>query len=135
MVNFGKPLSMRDYLAQVSAPSTDDLADILMGRIAGAVPILPIPAISTCLLAHPHSREELIVAISTMLKTEPQADIGLSSENLHEEVDLALEQLLGRNLITLQGTQFTPTPDRIDILRYYANSIAHLLAADAAAAQ
>lgn len=134
VVNFGKPLSMRDYLAQEGAQNTDELAEILMERIARAVPILPIPAISTCLLAHPHSRDELISAISAMLKVEHDADIGLSSENLHEEVDLALEQLLGRKLIDLQENQFTPTPDSVDILRFYANSIAHLVPADAARA-
>ena len=134
VVNFGKPLSLRDFQAQGGAIDAEGLASILMGRIAQAVPILPIPAIATCLLHRPYSREELISAIGLLLKSEPGADIGFTPETLPAEIDGALEQLLGRDLILQQNESYAPNPERIDILRFYANSIQHLLPGDAAPA-
>ena len=145
-VNFGTPVSMRAYVAGhgVDFRALDDagrrepvaaVGKMLMARIGEVVPVLPVPLVATVLLrdgAGALSELELKASVQALMD-------GVEAAGGHVYVprtdrDYALT--VGLRMLTLRGLVhehddglFQANPDELTILRYYANSIAHLLPA------
>jgi glycerol-3-phosphate O-acyltransferase len=141
-VNFGSPLSMRAYSRERGLDlrtlpreerflEVEKLAASLMHSVGRVVPVLPVSLVSTVLLRLPTgSWSEL------ELKAEALRMIGeLSGAGAHiyipradqdYAVTVGLRMLTLRNLVSEKDGLYSPLPEELPLLRYYANSIRHL---------
>ena len=132
-VAFGTPLSLR---AESPDIDIDALSDKLMARIEAAMPVPVVPLIAHALLeGDAPTQVELIEAVRGLLAVVPAANAVPRNETLAFEVNRALEGLADRDILRLQGGRWQVTEKGGPLLRYYANSIAHFLADDAATAK
>ncbi|MHA6326196.1 1-acyl-sn-glycerol-3-phosphate acyltransferase [Roseivivax sp. CAU 1753] len=131
-VRFGTPLSLRANVALARRPEA--LSREILDRIAAAVPILPVPLVSYLLLEQgPMTRSELEAAVGRVEAATGHTLVLPGKDRCHA-VDYALERLRARDLVTPDGDRFAPKSAGTPILRFYANSIRHLLVTYAGAA-
>ena len=142
-VGFGRPLSMRAWLAERGLDlrrlergerfaRLAELAGELMGSVGRAMPALPVALVASVLLRAPErawSELEIKAAVHRLMEAVeaagghvyvPRADreyaieVGLRMLRLRRLVDEPAEGLLRAR------------PEELRLLRYYANSLAHL---------
>jgi glycerol-3-phosphate O-acyltransferase len=134
-VSFGTPLSLRDYLASADDPTTEALGDTLMSRVRDAVPVVPVPLVAYMLLkaAVPISRADLVEACKAAVDQAKAhgAHVHLPRDSVEFTADYGLRILKRRKLVIAVGDQYAPSDQGLVLLRYYANSVEHLLDADA----
>jgi len=144
-VNFGTPISMQawcgehgiDFAAldrEARMAEVARLGSALMDRIGRVVPVLPVPLVATVLLARgasPMSELELKAEVSRLvaLLQAGGARIYVPRQDWDYAVVAGLRMLTQRHLVDAADGLYTMRPDEERVLRYYANSIAHLLAA------
>lgn len=141
-VNFGAPISMREYCAALGVDlrklgkedrfaRVSELAQYLMSAVGRLIPVLPVPLVATVFCDAPARRFSLI---------ELKAEVGQRIERLERrgariyiprrELDGAvaagLEMLTLRHLVAEDEGLYCANPDEMPLLRYYANSIMHL---------
>jgi len=128
-VSFGQPLSLRDY-AKTHSGDTKDVGAELMNRIAGAVPLLPVPLVARALLAGADSEASVAAHIQTTLDQVPSTvrKPRRSADNMCKD---GLEILRRRGIVGPKGSLHVPEEQR-PVLTYYSNSITHHFDADAA---
>ncbi len=143
-VNFGSPLSMRAYLAErnldlrqlAAAERSAELERLgarLMREIGGVIPALPVPLVATVLVAsagEPLSELELKSrAWRLMGELEAAgAHVYIPRRDQDYAIVAGLRMLTLRHLIAEQDGLFSAVPAELPLLRYYASSLAHLLA-------
>ncbi len=142
-VNFGKPLSMRDYVQthDLNLRRLDDaarravvttLGETLMQQIGLIIPALPVPLVASVLLRDPER------ALSELeLKSEVQAlmsrieamgaHVYVPRSDRDYAITVGLRMLLLRRLVQQQDGLYRASLHELPVLAYYANSIAHLL--------
>ena len=142
-VNFGTPVSMRGYVAdqRVDFRALDDSARrpavaavgaMLMARIGAVVPVLPVPLVATALLRDPGralSELELKAAVQSLMQSVEAsgAHVYVPRTDRDYALTVGLRMLSLRGLVLEEDGLFRANPDDLPLLRYYANSIAHLL--------
>ncbi|OIQ45078.1 MAG: glycerol-3-phosphate acyltransferase [Roseobacter sp. MedPE-SW] len=147
-VNFGRPLSLRDFAAghlknsevdpgheaaggseqQTSVDLTADLASELLARIGAAVPVLPVPLAAWLLLRHGGMRiETLQHHMEALQKQMLPIVVHHHSASLRTSAEEARRILLMRGMVVEQDGLLVPVRAKQDLLHYYANSIAHLV--------
>ncbi len=142
-VNFGAPVSMRAYCAErgVDFPklSKDErfaqvaaLARHLMDRVGRLVPALPVPLVASVLSQAPERRFseiELKAAVEALAGRVERAGgrVCVPRSELDDAVAAGLETLALRRLVVCEDGLYRAAPEESALLRYYANSIAHLL--------
>lgn len=137
-VLFGRPISAKALVSPFGdvrrLPEAEyrnaiaTLGQRLMERIAEAVPATPVSvlalawerAFSRGEVASLHHVEELVHALSEKGNLVPHLSPG---ELFHS----ALRTLMERRAMVSQGSTFRPPPEQETLLRFYANSIRHLL--------
>lgn len=140
-VNFGEPVSAKKYCethhVDFSALEKDDrflrvasLAKEIMQNISQVVPVVPVALLCDVLLknrAEWKSELELkaqccerIVQLKSL-----GAPIDISSSALESVLGSALEAVYGRGLVEEKDNLYQVKKDEIEIISYYANSIAH----------
>ena len=138
-VNFGKPLSMRDYARRSGVDFTrlsDDarhreverVAAEIMRAIAGIIPVLPVSLVATVFL---RSREagwselELKSEIHdlTMQLEAAGAHIYVPRGDLDYAIGVGLRMLLLRRIVEEKDGLYHPNPADAALLAYYANAI------------
>ena len=140
-VNFGEPLSMREYCRhnQLEFRTLDNekrfaevqvLADRLMNRIRQVVPVLPVALMAGVALdhkAHWKSRLELMTAALHQIEKLRAigAPISVSSMACERVLAGALTSLLARGMLNENDGLLRANNQAMDILSYYANSITH----------
>ena len=140
-VNFGNPVSMRQYSEQnkIDLNAMDQttrfdhvqkLSGRLMQEIADVVPILPVAMMSEVMLENPskwQSELELkAIASQRISKLQDQgAPIDLSANALEGVLSAALVMLTGRGFVEVEENLLRANPEALDLLKYYANSIDH----------
>ncbi|MBI2404365.1 MAG: 1-acyl-sn-glycerol-3-phosphate acyltransferase [Gemmatimonadetes bacterium] len=143
-VNFGTPLSLRRWVAAhpdlldlsraERLPRLEGLARELMDRIAGIMPVTPVPLVAAALLSFGRDlvrlddlferldqyRDHLMATAAKLA----HADQGISGllERARKTLDL-------RRLVVAEGEALVILPGQRPLLEYYANSIQHLLPA------
>ncbi len=143
-VNFGTPVSVRawattrgvdfDHLhreqrhAEVAA-----LGHHLMAEVGRLIPVLPVPLVATVLLhepARPYSLFDLKSAVATLVtRLEARgARLYVPRQDWDYAVGAGLRMLTQRYLVDEADGLYTARASEQALLRYYANSIAHLLA-------
>jgi glycerol-3-phosphate O-acyltransferase len=142
-VNFGAPVSMRQYCGERNLDfhrlqgeerkrAMAALGRHLMDAVGSIVPVLPVPLIATVFVRHGEQ------AISEM---ELKGEVGRLVEQLRARgahvyvprrdfdyaVHVGLRMLTLRRLVGEREGLFYAQSEELPLLRYYANSIAHLL--------
>jgi glycerol-3-phosphate O-acyltransferase len=132
-VTFGDPLSLRRTGGDV--PVTD-LSEMLMDRIAQAMPVLTVPLIARVMLQAkgPLSEAELLAKVAATLEQMPLRNRVPKPDVLPDRVARATARLKKRGVISedAQGLQIAAGQE--PVLAFYANSIAHFPSEDAAPA-
>jgi len=144
-VGFGRPVSMRSWLAEHDLDlrkldrgerfaGLEELAVDLMAEIGRAIPALPVALVATVLLRQPdQGLSELEVKASVLrLMQQIEASGGrvyVPRANREYALEVGLRMLRLRRLVeqTADGL-LRPHPEEVGVLRYYANSVSHLVA-------
>ncbi len=142
-VSFGDPVSLRKYIAEhnVDFRTLDDqerfkavrnLGEELMRHVGHVLPALPVALVATVLLqAHPKkiSGFELKGSVHTLMKNLEEAGNYVHVPHADREyaVEVGLRMLTLRHLVTMSDGLYAIAEGELDILRYYANSIAHII--------
>jgi glycerol-3-phosphate O-acyltransferase len=146
-VNFGAPLDVDAWLAarpgvlelpkEERLPRLKELADEVMRRIAGIMPVTPVPLAATALLRHAGerlSRAEWESGLDRLREGLRGAGAHVVGEERTsaEILDRALVMLTLRRVVFAEADGFRVDHAQDELLRYYANSIAHFFEAQGA---
>jgi len=142
-VNFGAPVSMREYCRTHNldfhrlAPEDRKremaaLGKHLMDSVGRIVPVLPVPLIATVFVAHGDkaiSEMELKSEVSQLVDrlTAKGAHVYVPRKDFDYAVNVGLRMLRLRRLVGEREGLYYAQSEELPLLRYYANSIAHLL--------
>ncbi len=140
-VNFGEPVSAKRYCdthnVDFSALDKDNrfvrvesLAKDIMQNISQVVPVVPVALVCEVLLKNQSawkSELELKAQCSERIKqlAAAGAPIEISSSALESVLGSALEAINGRGLLEEKDNLYRLKASEIEIISYYANSIAH----------
>jgi glycerol-3-phosphate O-acyltransferase len=142
-VNFGAPVSMREYCAargldfqQLSGEERKraiaELGSHLMAVVGRIVPVVPVPLIATVFLSIDKkkiSELELKSGVEQLIeKLEGAgAHVYIPRQDLDYAVTVGLRMLILRRVVEEKDGLYTVRKIELPLIRYYANSIAHLL--------
>jgi len=112
----------------------------LMAAVGAVVPVVPVPLVATALLqaaGQRLTRFELKGRVFALVSALEQAGayVHIPRKDREYAIDLGLRALLERRLLDVTDDTYAAAPDATELLRYYANSIAHLLPTEMAAAR
>jgi glycerol-3-phosphate O-acyltransferase len=141
-VNFGSPISMRQYLGERGldlrflsreerSVHLERLGAELMAAIGGVIPVLPVPLVATVLLRHvgePLSDLE-IKSRAWRLMQELEAagaHVYIPRQDQDYAIVAGLRMLTQRHLVEEKDGLYAVKPEEMRILEYYASSIGHL---------
>ena len=140
-VNFGLPLSARQYCAEQGVDFSKlehdarfgqvrQLAEELMLRIQRVIPVLPVPLMASVVLAHRDEwKSELEIMTAALARIdrlrESGAPINVSPTAVERVLSDAITLLGARGMLQVRDGLLQANPDSQDILTYYANSIQH----------
>ena len=141
-VNFGSPLSMREYSRESGVDlrtlpreerflEMEKLAVSLMRSVGRVVPVLPVSLVATALLRRPdRSRSELELKAEVLRVIEELSGAGahiyIPRADQDYAVTVGLRMLTLRKLVSENDGLYSPLREELPLLRYYANSIRHL---------
>jgi glycerol-3-phosphate O-acyltransferase len=144
-VNFGRPLSMRDYVTRhgvdfrrlEDAPRHREVERVgaqVMEAVARIVPVLPVSLVATVFLSGAGAgRSELEVksaAYDLILRLEKAgAHIYVPRGDLDYAIGVGLRMLLLRHVVEEQDGLYRASPAEAALLAYYANAIEPLVVA------
>jgi glycerol-3-phosphate O-acyltransferase len=141
-VNFGSPLSMREYCeshaldfhrlsGEARREAVARLGAELMRAVGRVVPVVPVALIATVFVhtKAPLSELELKAEVGRLLArlAASGAHVYLPRKDLDYALTVGLRMLRLRHLVEERDGLFSANPAEQPLLAYYANSIAHLL--------
>jgi glycerol-3-phosphate O-acyltransferase len=141
-VSFGRPLSLRQYTNErgIDFRMLDEkrrfaevelLGETLMTKVGEVVPALPVSLVATVVLAagKPLSALELKAQVADLMRrlNASGAHIHIPRADQDYAVEVGLRMLLLRHLVEEENGLYRVNPREAMLLRYYANSIAHLV--------
>jgi len=141
-VSFGKPISLRQYVTArgIDFRMLDEgrrfaeierLGETLMQKVGEVVPALPVSLVATVVLGASRalSALELKSEIAELMArlTACGAHIHIPRADQDYAVEVGLRMLTLRHLVEEENGLYRVNPAEEFVLRYYANSIAHLL--------
>ena len=143
-VNFGTPVSMRSYTertkvdfrelgAAARADAVERLGRELLEAVAVTIPVLPVALIATVFLRQRHtalSELEIKVRAHALINDLEQrgAYIHIPRSDHDYATTVGLRMLVLRHLVLESGGLYEANENELDMLGYYANSIAHFFA-------
>jgi len=146
-VNFGTPLSLRQWLAEQPAglldltkeerlPHVQRLADTVLGRVAAVIPVTPVCLAAAALLSFERESVPLadVLARMTVYRDhllEVNAKVIRGDRAIAETWERAMLMFRLRRTVHLEGDRVIVISRERPLLEYYANAIRHLLPADA----
>ena len=138
-VNFGRPVSMRDYVARqgLDFRELDDaarhlaverVAASLMESIARIIPVLPVSLVATVFLRSRDTRlSELELKSATydlIQQLEKRgAHLYVPRGDHDYAIGVGLRMLLLRRIVVAEEDLYRANPDELTLLAYYANAI------------
>ncbi|TMJ02176.1 MAG: glycerol-3-phosphate acyltransferase [Alphaproteobacteria bacterium] len=143
-VSFGKPVSLRQFVTERGIDfrtldekrrfaEIEELGKTLMQRVGQVVPALPVSLVATVMLAaaKPLSALELKGEVEILIRRliACGAHIHIPRSDQDYAIEVGLRMLLLRHFVEEQNGLYRANPREEILLRYYANSIAHLLPA------
>jgi glycerol-3-phosphate O-acyltransferase len=142
-VSFGPPLSLRQYVKErgidfrvldqaARFAEVERLAGVLMAKVGAVVPALPVALVATALLdaGIPLSMLELKARVLDLVQrlAATGAHVHIPRGDQDYAIEVGLRMLRLRHLVAEVDGLYRIEADETPLLRYYANSIAHLLA-------
>src|SRR5688572_5132948 len=133
-VNFGSPLSMRRYGVDFHRLAGEErrmavarLGRQLMDAVGRVMPVVPVALIAHIFLEH-RSLTELDLKAETrrLVRRLEKAHVYIPRQDLDYALRVGLRMLRLRHLVEARDGHFTVKEEELPLLRYYANSIAHL---------
>jgi glycerol-3-phosphate O-acyltransferase len=136
-VNFGTPVSMRSYGVQFHRLAPEErrtavarLGRSLMEAVGRVVPVVPVALIAQVFLEHGAAAElELKLEARRLLERLEDAHVYIPRRDLDYALSVGLRMLRLRRLVEERDGVFSAREEELPLLRYYANSIAHLVRA------
>ena len=144
-MNIGEPISMRQYCGNLNLDFSQlgrderqrqmaTLGHELMEAVRRVIPVLPVPLIATIFVQRASraiSELELKAETERLVEAlEPTgARIYIPRRDLDYAITVGLRMLRLRRLVEERDGLYSAREDELPVLRYYANSIAHLLPA------
>ncbi len=141
-VNFGSPISLRDYVSrrgfdfrrlpkEEHSIRLEELAGDLMRAVARVIPALPVPLVATVFVREPErawSELELKAAVFALMRELAQrgAHVYVPRGDQDYAIAVGLRMLTLRRLVDASGGTYRARAKERPLLTYYANSIAHL---------
>lgn len=142
-VCFGKPISMKALLApralDLRGMTHDErhaeievIGQRLMTAVGAVVPVVPVPLVATAILEAGGQRLTLfemkgrVFDLITALE-QAGAYVHIPRKDRDYAIDSGLRALVERRLLDVVDDTYVARPDAGELLRYYANSIAHLV--------
>jgi glycerol-3-phosphate O-acyltransferase len=141
-VNFGTPISLREWLAsapgvlqlpkQQRLPQLERLAALLMERIGAIIPVTPVPLAAAALLSFGQTMIPKAAVLDRMDQLRDRlgavnAKVVRGGARIRVVWDRAWRMLRMRRLVVEEGDSVVVLPRGRPLLEFYANSIAHLL--------
>jgi glycerol-3-phosphate O-acyltransferase len=142
-VNFGTPFSMRKYLKdhdldlrrlgkEERTVHLERLGRDLMDAVGKVIPVVPVPLVAAALLEHGNGGlSELDLKALVHQKIAALDAVGAHVYIPRQDLDYAivagLRTLTERHIVLENDGLFQINPEEKLVLRYYANSIGHLL--------
>jgi glycerol-3-phosphate O-acyltransferase len=144
VVNFGTPISVREYVGRRGVDFTiagkeariekvKVLADELMAGVARVIPVVPAALVSTVFAEHPRASmtegeiEEHCFGLIDALKVRG-AHVYIPRNDRRYAVRVGLRMLTLRRLIFEAEGLYRVAAGELPLVRFYAHSISHLLA-------
>lgn len=143
-VNFGTPVSVRAWAAARGVdfdhlPKEQRQAEVaalgrhLMDEVGRLIPVLPVPLVATVLLQQGEQaigELELKSVVADLVRRleARNARLYVPRSDWDYAVSAGLRMLVQRHLVAQADGLYRAAPAEAPLLRYYANSIAHLLA-------
>lgn len=140
-VNFGVPVSMREYCdkhqldfnhlsKEQRIPRVSELAASLMDALRFVMPILPVPTLAAVLI---RSDAESMTSLEIVSDCDELIDkmiargaaMKLAEKPRHKTLSNSLDMLRERNLLLENDDRYRINPEFRPLLHYYANSIRH----------
>jgi glycerol-3-phosphate O-acyltransferase len=109
----------------------EELGKELMAAVARVIPVVPVPLVATVFVREPErSRTELelkreVLALMEELDRKG-AHVYLPRQDQEYAITVGLRMLTLRHLVDERDGLLTARGEELPLLRYYANSIAHL---------
>jgi len=142
-VNFGSPVSMRSYCAERGIDfqklagedrrrEMGELGRHLMDAVGRIVPVVPVPLMATVFVRSPGthcSSLELKAGVEALIDRldAAGAHVYIPRRDLDYALTVGLRMLTLRHLVEERDGLYAAVPSELPVLRYYANSIAHLV--------
>jgi len=136
-VNFGTPVSLKDWLTQNpqdhdrQLTDVSDLADDLQKRIGDIIPILPVAVVATAIVNNPMpmKKAELKQHFLTLLTQFETAGhkTYIPRSNKDYAFTVGLRMFTLRRMLIENEDLVAMNPQDAKLITYYANSISHLL--------
>jgi len=142
-VNFGTPVSMREF---VRARDIDfrklakeeryariaELGDHLMASVGKLIPVVPVPLVA---LVFERSKDKALSELEIKAEVEilierleaAGAHIYIPRRDRDYAITAGLRMMLLRHMVEERDGLYAAVPAEVALLRYYANSIAHLI--------
>jgi glycerol-3-phosphate O-acyltransferase len=146
-VNFGAPVSMRDYSrargidfqklsGEGRKAAIAELGAHLMGAVGRIVPVVPVPLMASVFASEPERswpELELKAEAKRLLDAldAAGAHVYVPRKDFDYAMRVGLRMLTSRHLVQETDGLYRAVGRELPVLRYYANSIAHLLPAKA----
>ena len=147
-VNFGTPVSMREYMKKHNIDfrkmdentrhiTVERLGNEIMAEVEKVIPVLPVSLVSTVLLQNgvtemeegkEFSELELKVAVQRLVEKLEHlgAHVYIPRSDQEYAIAVGLRMLTLRRLIIIEDGMYRANTKEVALLRYYANSIEHL---------
>ncbi len=142
-VNFGTPISMREYCAERGIDfqklageerrqAMAQLGSALMAAVARVVPVVPVALMASVFVRHEGpglSELELKSEVARVLERleAARAHVYVPRSDLDYALSVGLRMLRLRHLVEERAGLLAARAEELPLLRYYANSIAHLV--------
>ena len=142
-VNFGTPVSVREWTAArgivlAQLPKEQRQTEVaalgrhLMDQVGQLIPVLPVPLVAMLMVAdlqRARSEFEIKAEVGALVQQLQArgARLYVPRQDWDYAVSAGLRMLVQRHLVDEAGGLFTPRAIEAPLLRYYANSISHLL--------
>ncbi len=130
-VHFGMPLSLRSFPTVDHSNATAQVGKELMRRIGAGLPALPVPTLCYLLCKEdaPLSKEALKEQLSDLVVLFRDKNIPFHApeNDLDEALRIGLRILVLRRMVTQKDDVFAINPQEVDLVRYYAASVAEAL--------
>lgn len=145
-VNFGTPISVRDWLAardldfrrlakEDRFARIGELGRRVMDEIGRHVPVLPVPLVATVFARNPGralSELEIKAEVGRLIATLEArgAKLYVPRADRDYAISAGLEMLQLRHVVDATDGLYAARPEEARLIAYYANSIAHLLSGE-----